>query len=680
MTQVSAVGAKKNSKKLNRMIADLIADEIEKIKGFFYTKLKHDKNYPDLLQSSRMSDKEFELEVTTLFWENPQTALAYALRLLSEVKKPDPHIISSIFGPLVSIGSEVFIQYREFLSYFVDCKARAEAEELNRAEVIMYWEMPFIPHILKYIGQSFDRFALLGNFFAKMMLRINSNQLTFYLSQIFQSLDYSTSDIIENFIVKYSESSPLFAHQVVWMARVEEKADQESELAQNGRKRRVASGLPMKIIKNMGIEEKRFWDEVDSFFEQITKISSVLKPKMPKPEKREIINERLEHIKMPPLVYLPTNPDFRVLRIKLGSGAPMQSAAKCPIMVSFYCRRFEGPDRYFEDLKRRQAAVPLEAPPMHPSDMDENIQHNVGDMVNERSIVVKELILKDQSQQSSKDQSTARRQITASKLNTFTDELLPIFGKTDPTRTGFENSPGLEPLTNNGSKSTKGRQSYEFSRFARDLERQSQPPVTPLKKKLGKEKEQEEEQVVSCIFKTFDDIRRDNLALQVIRIFQEIFQAEKLDLFVFPYKTISTRTGTDKTIGGIIECVPQTFSRDQIGKENKYSLFEFFKEKYGSESSLLFQEARENFIKSMAAYSVVSYILQIKDRHNGNILIDQMGHLIHIDFGFIFDISPGKNLGFENAQFKLTRYSRLTQRDDRNHGRQQEGRAVPHVR
>lgn len=171
-----------------------------------------------------------------------------------------------------------------------------------------------------------------------------------------------------------------------------------------------------------------------------------------------------------------------------------------------------------------------------------------------------------------------------------------------------------------------------------------------------KHRNEQKRQVVSCIFKVFDDIRQDCLALQIIQIFQGIFKKLGLDLQVFPYKTIANRTSKDLNLGGIIECVKDNaISRDQLGKTNQCSLYDHFINKFGGEDSKNFQIARQNFIKSQSAYSIISYILQIKDRHNGNILINENGFIVHIDFGFIFDISPAHNMKFERADFKLTR-------------------------
>ena len=41
------------------------------------------------------------------------------------------------------------------------------------------------------------------------------------------------------------------------------------------------------------------------------------------------------------------------------------------------------------------------------------------------------------------------------------------------------------------------------------------------------------------------------------------------------------------------------------------------------------------------------YVLQIKDRHNGNIMVDIAGHIMHIDFGFLLSNAPGTGIKFE---------------------------------
>merc|ERR1719188_1928758 len=77
------------------------------------------------------------------------------------------------------------------------------------------------------------------------------------------------------------------------------------------------------------------------------------------------------------------------------------------------------------------------------------------------------------------------------------------------------------------------------------------------------------------------------------------------------------------------------------------------RQEFGDPNSEDFLTAQRKFVESCAAYCVASYLVQVKDRHNGNILLDSEGHLIHIDYGFILSCSP-KNLGFESSPFKLT--------------------------
>ncbi|KAK5011472.1 hypothetical protein LTR28_002156 [Elasticomyces elasticus] len=152
----------------------------------------------------------------------------------------------------------------------------------------------------------------------------------------------------------------------------------------------------------------------------------------------------------------------------------------------------------------------------------------------------------------------------------------------------------------------------------------------------------------SAIFKVGDDCRQDVLALQMIAAFRGIFNDVGLEVYVFPYRVTATAPGC-----GVIDVLPNSISRDMMGREAVNGLYSWFVSKFGSEDSIRFQEARINFVKSMAAYSVISYLLQFKDRHNGNIMLDDAGHILHIDFGFCFDIAPG-GVRFERAPFKLT--------------------------
>jgi len=154
--------------------------------------------------------------------------------------------------------------------------------------------------------------------------------------------------------------------------------------------------------------------------------------------------------------------------------------------------------------------------------------------------------------------------------------------------------------------------------------------------------------LLSVIVKCGDDLRQELLAYQYLSLLQKIWKEEHVPLYVRPYKILVLSNDS-----GIIEPILNTVSLHQVKKNSQKTLLQYFLGEFGALNSEEFLCAQRNFVQSCAAYCIVSYLIQVKDRHNGNILVDNEGHIIHIDYGFILSASP-KNLGFENSPFKLT--------------------------
>ena len=156
----------------------------------------------------------------------------------------------------------------------------------------------------------------------------------------------------------------------------------------------------------------------------------------------------------------------------------------------------------------------------------------------------------------------------------------------------------------------------------------------------------------SFIVKSGDDLRKEVLAMQVIDLMRKIFEVEGVDINLSTYQIVSTGRQS-----GLVEFIEGARSVDNIKKScpDVPTLLEYFQFTFGATYSPTYNSALQNFVKSLAGYSLVTYVLAVRDRHNANILIGADGSIIHIDFGFVLGDSPGFNMNFENAPFKLTR-------------------------
>ena len=136
------------------------------------------------------------------------------------------------------------------------------------------------------------------------------------------------------------------------------------------------------------------------------------------------------------------------------------------------------------------------------------------------------------------------------------------------------------------------------------------------------------------MFKYGDDLRQDQLILQMISYMDSLLKNMHLDYEFTTYKTLATSKSD-----GFVEFVPNSKTIFDIKKLYNNQIRAYYEEISGKDEKIL-NKKLDSYINSCAGYCVVTYILGIGDRHLENLMIDNNGRLFHIDFGYILGKDP----------------------------------------
>jgi len=139
------------------------------------------------------------------------------------------------------------------------------------------------------------------------------------------------------------------------------------------------------------------------------------------------------------------------------------------------------------------------------------------------------------------------------------------------------------------------------------------------------------------MFKSGDDLRQDQLIMQLISLMDRLLKKVNLDLKLLTYGILAVGQND-----GLMEFVRSSMPISAVLKTYNNSIADYLRHHRPDKAGPyeIAASALDTFVKSCAGYCVITYILGIGDRHLDNIMINTSGQMFHIDFGFIFGQDP----------------------------------------
>ncbi|CEG46181.1 Phosphatidyl inositol kinase (PIK-A) [Plasmopara halstedii] len=138
--------------------------------------------------------------------------------------------------------------------------------------------------------------------------------------------------------------------------------------------------------------------------------------------------------------------------------------------------------------------------------------------------------------------------------------------------------------------------------------------------------------------KNGDDLRQDQLIMQMFILMDRLLKKVNLDLKLTPYRILATGAND-----GLMEFVQDSYPVSYVVSHFESPQIIGFLKKHNPDPSAEFgiaPEALSTYVKSVAGYCVLTYLLGIGDRHLDNLMMKAEGHMFHIDFGFVFGADP----------------------------------------